>query len=250
MRHIPGSKRFFLTTATPCPYLPGRSERRIFTYLSGHEARELGDLLAHNGFRRSQNVVYRPECLACSACISVRVDVKRFIWSRSLARQWRRGRSICGKIVPAIATPEQYALFERYLGARHRDSDMNAMGFSDYRYMVEDTPVDSFMTEYREMQGTGPGARPAPLRAAAIGDFLSDGISMVYSFFDPACARQGLGTHMILDHVERARALKLPFVYLGYWVKGAPGMAYKTRFLPQQHLRAGQWQDWPPAGQA
>ena len=234
---------FYVTSAQPCPYLPGRRERKLFTHLTPDKPNALIDNLLRGGFRRSQNIAYRPACERCQACISVRVRVDDFQWTRSFKRVWKAGSDIVGARLPPSPSAEQYDLFRDYLLARHENGGMTEMSVLDYAMMVEDTHVETLVVEYRRrgpdsfITGTGEGK----LLGVALSDQLSDGLSMVYSFYDPDYAKTPLGTYMILDHIERARRLNLPYVYLGYWVEGSQKMAYKARFKPQEHLGPNGW---------
>lgn len=244
-RHSTDTPQFYLTAPSPCPYLEGRHERKVFTHLVGPHAPALNDILSQGGFRRSQNIAYRPACENCRACVSVRIVVDRFDWTKSFKREMRRCSDIVGDVLPASPSSEQYNLFRRYLDDRHAHGGMSDMTVLDYAMMVEDTHVDTMVIEYRKkgpdsfITGRGEG----PLLGVALTDRLSDGLSMVYSFYDPEIEGISPGTFMILDHVERARTLGLPYVYLGYWVNGSPKMAYKARFRPQQHLGARGWRE-------
>lgn len=240
--------QFYLTSTSPCPYLPGRQERKVFTHLAGERAAELNEALTVGGFRRSQNIAYRPACETCRACVSVRVKVDRFEPTRSLRRVARMNADLVGEAMPPYPTSEQYALFRRYIDARHDGGGMADMSVLDYAMMVEDTHVSTQLVEYRRR---GPdsfvtGAGEGDLVAVALADRLSDGLSLVYSFFDPALSARSLGTHVIRDHIERARREGLPHVYLGYWVPGSAKMHYKTRFRPQEHLTQAGWRGVDP----
>lgn len=226
--------QFFYTTAPlPCPYLSGRTERKIVTELTGADAEALHDRLSRAGFRRSHNIAYAPVCPGCRACIPIRVTVAAFEPNRTQRRLMAANVGIEGFEVPARATTEQFALFQRYQAARHADGDMAAMGFYDYRAMVEDTPIDTIMIEFRDHADA--------LVAACLTDRLADGLSAVYSFFEPALSARSLGTWMVLWLVKRAGELRLPYVYLGYWVPESRKMAYKARFRPSEILWGGQW---------
>jgi arginyl-tRNA--protein-N-Asp/Glu arginylyltransferase len=226
--------QFFYTTAPlPCPYLAGRTERKIVTELSGPEAEALHDCLSRAGFRRSHNIAYSPVCPGCSACIPIRIVAGAFEPDRTQRRIQRINADLVGFEVPARATAEQFALFQRYQKVRHGDGDMAAMGFYDYRAMVEDTPITTGMVEFRDSQDC--------LVGACLTDWLSDGLSAVYSYFEPEQHRRSLGTYAILWLVARARALGLPYVYLGYWVPQSRKMAYKARFRPSEVLSGGLW---------
>jgi leucyl-tRNA---protein transferase len=242
-QHSRDTPQFYLTAPSPCPYLRGQEERKVFTHLVGERAGELNDLLTHGGFRRSQSIAYRPACETCRACVSVRVVVADFVPSRGMRRIAERNADIVGDIRTPAPTSEQYSVFRGYLDARHRDGGMADMTVLDYAMMVEDSHVDTRLIEYRQrgadsaLTARGSG----PLLAVALSDVLSDGLSMVYSFFDPDAASRSLGTQMILDHIERAREMGLPYVYLGYWVAGSRKMDYKGRFLPQERLMPSGW---------
>jgi arginine-tRNA-protein transferase len=228
----PETTQLFLTAAMPCPYLPGRQERKLFTHLTGRRAANLHHLLSENGFRRSQNLIYRPACEGCNACQSVRIVAAEFEPSGRYRRVQGKNSDLLVDVRPTAATSEQYDLFKRYLESRHAGGGMNQMSFVDYEYMVEDTPVQSVLVEYR--------LRDDPERrlvAVALTDVMPDGLSMVYSFYDPELAHRSLGTFLILDHIEQVRSAGLGYVYLGYWVKDSPKMAYKAQFKPLQVQR-------------
>jgi arginine-tRNA-protein transferase len=211
--------------------------------LVGDRAAALNDILTQGGFRRSQNIAYRPACEGCRSCISVRVVVNAFAATRSLARVKKRNRDIIGCETSASPSSDQYGLFRAYLDSRHADGGMADMTVLDYAMMVGDSHVDTLVVEYRfRGPDTGfTGRGEGRLVATALTDVLADGLSMVYSFFDPQDADRSLGTFMILDHIARARRMGLPYVYLGYWVDGSRKMAYKRRFRPQEHLGARGW---------
>jgi len=242
-RHSLDTPQFYLTTPAPCPYLEGREERKVFTHLVGNRAAEINDMLSQGGFRRSQNIAYRPACETCKSCISVRIIVDEFVSTKSFKRIENANRNLGGeKIIPS-PTKEQFALFRDYLDDRHSSGGMAEMTSLDYAMMVEDTHVNTMMLEYRHKrtEDEANSAKQPPLRAVALTDVLSNGLSMVYSFFDTDPKYKSLGTYMILDHVKMARKMGLPYVYMGYWVNGSPKMEYKTRFRPQEHLSATGW---------
>jgi arginyl-tRNA--protein-N-Asp/Glu arginylyltransferase len=245
-----GSPQFYLTAPTPCPYLRGRYERKVFTHLAGERAADLNDILTQGGFRRSQSIAYRPACEGCRACISVRILVDEFEPSRTQNRITRYNRDLIAMAREPIADASQYALFRDYLDARHADGGMADMTVLDYSMMVEDTAVNTSLFEYRVADADSgiTGRSKGELLACALTDTLSDGLSMVYAFFDPAARKRSLGTYMILDHIARARKLGLPYVYLGYWVDGSRKMDYKIQFKPQEHLMQGGWTRMPISG--
>jgi arginyl-tRNA--protein-N-Asp/Glu arginylyltransferase len=236
--------QFYLTAPSPCPYLPGKEERKVFTHIVGKRARELNEILTHGGFRRSQTIAYRPACESCRACVSVRVVVDDFRPTPSMRRVLRTNRDLIGTLMPNRPSSEQYSLFRRYLEARHGDGGMIDMTVLDYSMMVEDSHVETRLIEYRRrgpdtaINGRGQG----DIIAVSLTDVLSDGLSMVYSFFDPELSQRSLGTFMILDHIAQAKALGLSYLYLGYWVEGSRKMDYKGRFLPQERLLPGGWE--------
>ena len=236
--------QFFITAPAPCPYLASRLERKVFTHLMSSDAQQLHDSLSQGGFRRSQNIAYRPACENCSACVSIRIPVEKMRWKRGFRRTWRANRDLTAHIAPAKATSEHYALFRRYLDVRHGEGGMVDMTLLDFAAMVEETFVDTRVIEYRlrpKITLAGPDTRQGPLVAVALTDVLQDGLSMIYSFFDPDFSMRSLGTFMILEHVDRARRLGLAYVYLGYWVVGSSKMDYKARFLPQERLLRDGW---------
>ncbi|MBW6527643.1 arginyltransferase [Sphingomonas sp. RHCKR7] len=231
--------RFFVTSPQPCPYLPGRQERKVFTELSGPNAGELNDALGRIGFRRSQSVAYRPSCAGCAACVSVRVLTHEFEPNATQRRLMRRHADLEVSACRPWATDEQYQLLRQYLAARHPGGGMIGMDEMDYADMIEQSPVNSVVVEYRE---PAVGDRPGRLVGACLTDRQTDGLSMVYSFFvTDEDARPGLGNLIILDHIARARTAGLPYVYLGYWVKGSARMAYKTRYRPLEMLGPRGW---------
>ena len=230
----PRRPQFFYTTAPlPCPYVNGRTERKVVTELSGHDAETLHDRLSRAGFRRSHNIAYAPVCPGCNSCVPIRIPVAEFQPNRTLKRIEKANAGLDGFDMPSRATAEQYQLFQRYQQVRHGDGDMATMSFYDYRAMVEDTPIETCVTEFREADDR--------LVGACLTDRLADGLSAVYSFFAPGLESRSLGTYAILWMIRRARELGLPYVYLGYWVPESRKMAYKARFRPSEILRAGTW---------
>jgi arginine-tRNA-protein transferase len=239
-QHSRDTPQFYLTAPSPCPYLTGKEERKVFTHLVGDRAPGLNDLLTHGGFRRSQSIAYRPACETCRACVSVRVVADDFVPTRSMKRVEQRNEDVVGEMRSAVPSSEQYSIFRAYLDSRHRDGGMADMTVLDYAMMVEDSHVETQMIEYR-LRSPNSARRGGALIAVALTDVLNDGLSMVYSFFEPDHETRSLGTLMILDHIERARRMKLPYVYLGYWVRGSRKMDYKSRFLPQERLSSQGW---------
>lgn len=244
MSHHQGkiAPQFFVTAPQPCPYLEGRAERKLFTTLRNPDAAAVNDFLSLRGFRRSQGVVYRPSCSGCSACLSTRIPVDGFQPGRTLRRIMARNADLTRHAADAQATEDQYDLFRRYLDRRHADGGMAEMDAFEFAAMIEETPVRTRVVEYRRAPNREKGERgPDVLVAACLTDVLADGLSMVYSFFDPDEPRRSLGAWMILDHLEIARAAGLPYVYLGYWVPGSPKMDYKARFTPFEIYQGEAW---------
>ncbi len=242
MRHsLPQTPQFYVTAPQPCPYLDGRVERKLFTALQGSSADNLNDVLSNQGFRRSQNVLYRPSCAECSACLSARIVVDEFAPSRSQRRVLKRNQGLIREPTTPWASEEQFELFRKYLSSRHSDGGMADMDVYEYAAMVEETPVRSRIVEY---YAEDRGERT--LVAVCLTDVLSDGLSMVYSFFDPDLAPQSLGTYVILDHVAIAKRANLNYVYLGYWVPGSRKMDYKAQYRPLEIFHGGGWTRMTP----
>lgn len=228
---------YFSTDLAACPYLENRLERRLVVSLEDEAAVDSHDRLVLAGFRRSQNYAYRPTCPGCNACVPIRIPVDRFVLTRSWRRTLRHNADLQASERPSKATEEQFALFERYLSSRHADGGMANMGWNEYRAMVEDSPKNSLMVEWRHADER--------LAGVSITDRFKSGLSGVYKFFDPEEARRSLGTLIILWHVQRASELGLPYVYLGYWIAGSPKMDYKARFHPLEQFTSHGWQPMP-----
>ena len=232
--------RFYMTPPMPCPYLEGRLERKVFTQLRHGEkdSQQIHEALAASGFRRSHNIVYKPLCEGCSACVPVRVHAPAFSPSRSQCRVLRLNDDLAAEAVPVVATSEHFGLFQHYQTTRHGEGDMAIMSFDEYRAMVEESPIETILIEYR-----GPGDQ---LVGVSLTDRMGDGLSMVYSFFDPAQRRRSPGTAMILQHITQACAEDLDYVYLGYWIADSPKMTYKSRFQPLEALGPKGWEVMAP----
>lgn len=216
-------------------------ERKLFTALQGDQAQRLNDTLSKQGFRRSQNVLYRPSCAECSACLSARIRVADFKPNRSQRRILRDAAHLRRNATSPWATEDQFTLFRRYLDARHADGGMADMDVFEFAAMIEETPIKSRVIEYTRPATTG--ERHAPLACVSLTDVFDDGLSMVYSFYDPDLTDLSLGTFAILDHIDIAREAGLPYVYLGYWVPGSRKMGYKAGFNALEIFKAGAWQD-------
>ena len=240
MREVRDAPQFYLTAPSPCPYLMGQQERKIFTHLVGKRAASLNDLLTQTGFRRSQTIAYRPACESCRACVSVRVLASDFRPSDSQRRALRANADLAGALVPPKPTNEHFTLFRSYLDARHPEGGMADMSSLDFAMMVEDTHIDTHLVEYR-VRTPENRADAGQLYAVCLTDRLADGLSLVYSFYAPDQPHRSLGSYVILDHIEKARQLGLPHVYLGYWVEGSKKMGYKASYLPQERLGLHGW---------
>lgn len=236
MRHtLQLAPQFYVTAPQECPYLEGRQERKLFTALQGDQADELNSSLSKQGFRRSQNVLYRPSCAECTACMSARIDVSRFEPSKSQKRVERKNGHLDRRTNSPWATEEQYDLFRRYLNSRHANGGMADMDVFEFANMIEETPIKTRVVEYSDV-------KTRDLAAVCLTDILDDGVSLVYSFFDPTLSANSLGTYVILDHIRIAQENDLPYVYLGYWVPGSTKMAYKSKFSGLEIYRSGRWE--------
>lgn len=224
---------FFTTAPLPCPYIPGRLERKIVTELSGVDAETLHESLSRAGFRRSHSIAYTPACPGCNACIPVRVVCEDFVPDRTMRRIAKANKDLIVRRVPARATAEHFRLFSRYQESRHVGGDMALMGFYDYRSMVEDSPIDTFLIEFRRPNND--------LVAVCLADQLADGMSAVYSFYDPDQPKLSLGTYVVLWLVAEALRMEMPYIYLGYWIAESRKMAYKVRFHPLEAFGPGGW---------
>jgi arginine-tRNA-protein transferase len=235
MKHdaILGTRFFFATGLIPCPYLPGRLERRIVTELAGRDAAALHDQLSLAGFRRSHDIAYAPACPSCDACKAVRVIAEHYRPNRSMRRVRNANADVRARDVSPIATDEQFALFAAYQAARHASGEMARMDAADYRALVEDSPVDTRLVEFRNDDHA--------LLGCCLIDRLGDGLSAVYSFFDPAIDRRSLGSLMILWTIRETQSLGLPYTYLGFWVAACSKMSYKARFQPLEVYTPQGW---------
>ena len=221
-------QHFYRTASLPCPYVEDRIERKLVTELIGREAVGFYNDLSRAGFRRSHHLAYRPACGGCQACVPVRIVVGDLIASRSLRRNAKVNGDLGVRVMEPRASFEHYRLFARYQRSRHVDSEMASMTFGDFRAMIEDSPVATKLVELRH--------RDQGLLGACLIDLLDDGLSAVYSFFDPAGGNRSLGTYLVLALLEEAKRRRLPYIYLGYWIAESPKMAYKARFRPLEGL--------------
>jgi len=228
------SRFFFSTPPAPCPYLENKLERKVVTLLAGEDPDGLHNTLSLAGFRRSQDLAYRPACDGCSACIPIRVRTQDFRLGKSFRRVLKANADVSGMTVASRALGEHYELFHRYLLSRHANGGMVDMDFGDYRAMVEESPVQSSLSEFRKADGS--------LYAVCLIDTMEDGLSLVYSFFDPEEERRSPGSFLILWHILEARRRGLPYVYLGYWIRESRKMSYKQRYAPAEVLTRNGWE--------
>ncbi len=237
MRHtLPQNPQFYVTAPQDCPYLDNQVERKLFTALYGANSKRLNNSLSKQGFRRSQNVLYRPSCANCIACMSARISSREFKPSKSQKRVLLRNSDVLRVVNPPLATDAQYDLFKQYITSRHPDGGMSEMDVDDFTAMIEETNVESKLIEYYAKIN-----EQVELISFSLVDILDDGISMVYSVFNPDFKERSLGTYMILDHSNLALEMDLQFVYLGYWVKGSSKMDYKKRFSPLEIFTNDKW---------
>lgn len=235
-RQLSQFPRFYVTASTVCPYLEGQMERKVFTELNDINPDDLHESMTKIGFRRSQDIAYRPNCENCTECKSVRIPVLSFTPSRTQRRLIKLNSDLVMNKLPNIALAEHYDLLRKYLKKRHSDGGMTNMTFEEYISMVENSPVNTCLIEYRLPNSE-------ELVGVTLTDIMTDNLSMVYSFFDVSDVfrKRSLGTYIILDHIARARILAKSHVYLGYWVKNSPKMAYKMNFRPLEVLELKGW---------
>jgi arginine-tRNA-protein transferase len=232
--------QFYLSGPAPCPYLPDRVEHKLFTRLAGDKTTDsaINATLTRAGFRRSHDIVYRPACHDCAACLPVRVPVRAFAPSRVQRRIAARNADLRLEVASAEATAEQYELFLSYQRARHPDSDMAQMTRADFDHMLQEGEANTSLYHLRATTDGGPGE----LLGVMLADRITDGLSAVYSFFSPDSPRRSLGVQLILSLISCAAREDLPYVYLGYWIRSARKMAYKGQFKPLQVLGTQGWE--------
>ena len=238
MRHsLPKAPQFYVTAPQECPYIHNKVERKLFTALNGPDAEILNNALSQQGFRRSQNVLYRPSCADCVACLSARIPVDAYNLSQSEKKVIRRNKHIFRTIKSPLAREEHFKLFKKYVLCRHENGGMAGMDEYEFSSMIEETAVETFLCEYAIIS-----EGKKKILAVSLTDKIGDGLSMVYSFYDPLLKKLSLGKYMIIDHINLTQELNLSFLYLGYWVKGSKKMDYKTQYKPLEIFVNGKWQ--------
>jgi arginine-tRNA-protein transferase len=236
---------FYLSGSAPCAYLPARWERKLFTrFISDDKAvnTAINAALCRVGFRRSHDLVYRPACDACNACVPVRIVAAAFAAARSERRVIARNRDLSWRIAEPVSTPALFALFRAYQEARHTGGEMAQMTAEDFAAMLQEGRAETLLCHLSDAKGA--------LKGCVIVDAVDDGLSAVYSFYTPDAPRRSLGTALILGLIAEAQRRGLPYVYLGYWIAEADKMAYKARFQPLQFLGARGWGDFRSAASA
>lgn len=238
LRDIPlSSLQLYLTAPYPCSYLAGREARSQVATPSFLISPAIYSELIRHGFRRSGTFTYRPHCDSCQACVPVRIAAQDFASSRTQRRVWKKNQHLQASLRPLEDNDEYFDLYRRYQQTRHPDGGMSNDSRDQYKKFLLHSHVNSMLVEFRE---------DGVLRMVSIIDVLDDGLSSVYTFFEPDIQQASYGTYNVLWQLDLCRQLKLPYLYLGYWIKQSRKMSYKTNFQPLQGLMQGEWQVLEP----
>ena len=220
------------SSSRPCPYIPGKKEHLLFTDLTKFININVIENLTKKGFRRSENIFYKPNCKKCNACLSTRIKVKKFIYSSSFKRILNKNQNLKKKILNPKSNQNHYKLFQKYLKSKHSNGEMKKMSYLDYRTMIEVTPTKTKILElYNDNQLIG----------AILFDLYKNSLSAIYSYYDPEYKKKSLGTFLILNLIKLAKKQNKDYLYLGYYIEKCKKMSYKSKFEPLEILINNKW---------